>query len=135
MRGCNEMISMAFVAGAFLACGGAQLSVTRTSEVQSALRAAEEVGANDQPKAALHLQLARDEMGEAQRLAKDGDGDDASLMLYRARADAELALQLARTEQEQGKARQAWEKVKEQQPQQPQPQPQPQQPQQPQRQR
>jgi hypothetical protein len=106
------MISMALVASVLLACGGAQLSVTRTSEVQSALRAAEEVGANDQPKAALHLQLARDEMGEAERLAKDGDGDTASLMLYRARVDAELALQLARTEQEQQKARQAWEKIK-----------------------
>jgi hypothetical protein len=115
MRGRDSMTSIAFIASALLACGGAQLSATRTSEVQSAMRAAEEVGANDQPKAALHLQLARDEMTEAQRLAKDGDGDNASLMLYRARADAELALQLARTEQEQQKARQAWEKIKDEQ--------------------
>jgi len=98
-------------AGVLCACGGAQLSQSRMSEVQAAVRAAEEVGANDQPKAALHLQLARDEIAAAQRLAKDGEEDDAKLVLERARVDAELALQLARTEQEQQKARQAWQKV------------------------
>ena len=93
------------------ACGGAQLNQARVAEVQSSVRAAEAVGANEQPKAALHLQLARDEMAEARRRADDGDEDNAALLLERARVDAELAMQLAKTEQEQEKARQAWQKI------------------------
>jgi hypothetical protein len=99
------------LSSAAFACGGAQLNQTRVSEVQSSVSAAEAVGANDQPKAALHLQLAKDEMAEARRLAEKGDGDNAALVLERARVDAELAMQLARTEQEQEKARQAWQKI------------------------
>jgi hypothetical protein len=98
---------------ALLACGSAPLNQAKVAEAQSSVSAAEAVGANDQPKAALHLQLARDEMAEARRLAAAGDGDNAALLLERARADAELALQLARTEQEQTKARQAWQKIQE----------------------
>lgn len=105
--------TMLLALGILGACGGSQLSQSRVSEVQASVRAAEEVGANDQPKAALHLQLARDEIAAAQRLAKDGEEEDAKLVLERARVDAELSLQLAKTEQEQQKARQAWQKVQE----------------------
>jgi uncharacterized protein DUF4398 len=113
MRGSERRYCVLLIVGALTACGGAQLNQSRVTEVQSAMRAAEEVGANDQPKASLHLQLARDEVVEAKRLADSGDGDNAGLLLNRAQADAELALQLARTEQEQQKARQAWSKIQE----------------------
>lgn len=113
MRGIYRGIPALLAATALCACGGGQLSQARVTEVQGAMRAAEEVGANDQPKASLHLQLARDEMNEATRLAKDGEEENASLLLSRAQADAELALQLARTDQEQQKARQAWTKIQE----------------------
>lgn len=93
------------------ACGGAQLNQARVAEVQSSVSAAEAVGANDQPRAALHLQLARDEMAEARRRADDGDDENANLLLERARIDAQLAMQLAKTEHEQEKARQAWQKI------------------------
>ena len=112
MRMCHGVISIPLLAVALLACGSAQLSGARVAEVQSAMRAAEEVGANDQPKASLHLQLARDEVTEAKRLAADGDEEAARLYMARAQADADLALQLARTEQEQQRARQAWQKMK-----------------------
>jgi hypothetical protein len=102
------LLALSFAA---FACGGAQLNQTRVAEVQASVSAAEAVGANDQPKAALHLQLAKDEMAEARRLAEKGDGDNAALVLERARVDSELAMQLARTEQEQEKARQAWQKI------------------------
>jgi hypothetical protein len=98
---------------ALFACGGAQLNQAKLSDAQSSVSAAEAIGANNQPKAALHLQLAKDEMAEARRLAADGDGENAALFLDRARADAELSMQLARTEQEQQKARQAWQKIQE----------------------
>ena len=112
-RSIHTALGLASVAAVVLGCGGAQLNQARVAEVQSSVKAAEAVGANDQPKAALHLQLAKDEMAEAQRLAKDGDDENAELVLDRARADAELAMQLARTEQEQEKARQAWLKIRE----------------------
>lgn len=110
MSGCKWMATLV-VAATLVACGGAQLNQGRVAEVQAAVRAAEEVGATDQPKAALHLQLARDQIAMAERLAADGDEQEAQLVLERARTDAELALQLARTEQEQQRARQAWQKV------------------------
>jgi hypothetical protein len=94
------------------ACGGAELNQTRATEVQAAVLAAEQVGANDQPKAALHLQLAKEQIESAKRLAADGDQTNSNLLLDRAKVDAELAMQLARTEREQENARQAWEKIR-----------------------
>jgi hypothetical protein len=113
MRGSESGFGVLVMAAALAACGGAQLNQNKVTEVQSAVRAAEEIGANDQPKASLHLQLARDELNEAQRLADAGDSDGANLLLQRAEADAELAIQLARTEQEQQKARESWAKIQE----------------------
>jgi len=95
------------------ACGGAELNQTRATNVQASLIAADKVGANDQPKAALHLQLAKEEIESAKRLAADGDQVNSDLMLDRAKADADLAMQIARTEQEEQSARQAWDKIRE----------------------
>jgi Domain of unknown function (DUF4398) len=94
------------------ACGGAELNQTRATDVQAAVLAAEQVGANDQPKAALHLQLAKEQIESAKRLAADGDQTNSNLLLDRAKVDAQLAMQLARTEHEQENARQAWEKIR-----------------------
>jgi uncharacterized protein HemX len=95
-----------------IGCGGAQLNQGRATDVQAAMRAAEAVGAEQQPKASLELQLAKEQFAQAKRLAADGEEADANLLLERAKVDADLALQLARTEQEQQKARESWEKVK-----------------------
>ena len=95
------------------ACGGGQLNQKQATNVQAAVLAAEEVGAKDQPKAALHLQLAREQVDEARKRAADGDEGSANLLLQRAQVDAELALQLARNEQEQQSAQKAWEKIRE----------------------
>jgi hypothetical protein len=97
---------------ALVACGGAQLNQTRVTDVQAAVLAAEQVGATQEPKASLHLQLAKEEVQEAKRLAADGDEVNSNLLLDRAKLDAQLALQLARTEREQQSARQAWEKIR-----------------------
>jgi len=102
----------ALLAAVALACGGAQLDQGRATDVQAAMRAAEAVGAEQQPKASLELQLAREQLEQAKRLAADGENGDANLLLERAHVDAELALQLARTEQEQQKARESWAKIK-----------------------
>jgi hypothetical protein len=108
MRACKLWIPTLTV---LCACGGAELNQTRATDVRAAVLAAEQVGASDQPKAALHLQLAKEQMESAKRLAADGDQSNSNLLLDRAKVDAELALQLARTEREQASARQAWEKI------------------------
>lgn len=110
MRG-SDVGMLVLLAGALAACGGAQLNQNKLTDVEGAIRAAEEVGAKDQPKASLHLQLARDQINQAKRVADDGDEENAALLLNRAQVDAELALQLAKTEQEQQEARQAWQKI------------------------
>jgi hypothetical protein len=45
------------------------------------------------------LKLAKDQLENAKKLARDGDGELAGMTLSRARVDAELALALAREAQ------------------------------------
>ncbi len=61
----------------------------------AAIRGAHEVGAEGQPQAALHLQLARDQVATAERMSANGDTVEAKRMLMRAQADAEVAIALA----------------------------------------
>ena len=63
---------------------------------QGAIRAAEEIGAEKVPSAALHLQLAKEQADRANTCIKDGDNLRARYILQRAEADADLALALAR---------------------------------------
>ena len=59
------------------------------------IRAAEEVGAGQVPKAALHLKMARDQVSTAERLMADDENEEASLVLARAQADADVAIALS----------------------------------------
>ena len=90
-------------------CAGAPL---RTDESTSAIRAAEEVGASEVPRAALHLQLAKESLEKATKLSENGDKDEARSLLMRAEADAELAVVLSREEAEKQEATKAIERVK-----------------------
>ena len=77
----------------------------RTESSTSGIRAAEEVGAENVPRAALHLQLAKEELERARALAASGEKDRASSLLLRAEADAELAVALSREDAEKSEAR------------------------------
>jgi hypothetical protein len=85
----------AVAAAAFVGCA-TQASTERIAASQSAIRAAEAVGAQSVPQAALHLQLAREQFVDAQTLDAKGRGKEAEGLLYRAEADAELASVLAK---------------------------------------
>lgn len=63
---------------------------------RAALRAAEEVRAEEEPIAALHVGLARGELANAERLAAIGEHRDAEAWAARAQIDAELAVLTAR---------------------------------------
>ena len=80
----------------FTAIGCASIRIPEESlqRSEASIKSAEEVGANDVPKAKLHVQYARDQTADAKKLAAEGD-DRALLLVGRAQADADLALSLA----------------------------------------
>lgn len=78
------------------ACGGTAASSARMGSAQAAIRSAQEVGAEQDPTAALHLQYAREQYASAERLSRDGEGEQADRTLARSEADADLALAIAR---------------------------------------
>jgi hypothetical protein len=84
----------------------------RTDASTSGIRAAEEAGAAKVPQAALHLQLAKEELELAKRLAAKGEKEQAASMLLRAEADAELAVALSRGDAEKAEAVAAMERVR-----------------------
>jgi hypothetical protein len=81
---------------ALAGCGGTAASTARMGATQAAIRSAGEVGAENDPTAALHLQYAREEFAQADQLSRAGDGPRAERVLARAQSDAELALALSR---------------------------------------
>jgi hypothetical protein len=104
MRHALMVGSLLFVA---VAAGCSSSPALRTEPSTSAIRAAEEVGASDVPRAALHLQLAKEELDRARTLS-----DEAASQLLRAEADAELAVLLSREQTEKAEAAQAMERVR-----------------------
>src|SRR5882757_10429239 len=79
--------------------------VAQQEQSSASIRAAEEVGAQRVPQAALHLQLAKEQFQAAR--AERSDRERAGRLLARAQADADLALALARTESERSQAQDA----------------------------
>lgn len=84
------------LAALLAACSSSHQLPANYAPTQAAISAADAVGARQQPRAALHLKMARDQLTEAESLARDGKEDEASLVLDRARTDAELALMVTR---------------------------------------
>ena len=105
------MVLAAAAAVTAIAAGCASAPL-KTEASTSGIRAAEEVGAADVPRASLHLQLAKEELQTATAIAADGDKERASSLLLRAEADAELAVALSREDAEKSEARAAIERVR-----------------------
>ena len=64
-----------------VACGGAAIPQDSLTAAQADVKGAEVGGAADNPKAALHLKLAKDQIEEAQKQIKDGDNESAARTL------------------------------------------------------
>lgn len=99
--------SCAFLTLAVVACGGSALPPAKVADTQSSISAAAAVGADQNPQAALHLKMARDQLKQAQSLLDDGKDEAARLVLERADADAEVALMITREAQANENARKA----------------------------
>jgi len=98
----------AALSATLVAACGAPFPGERISSVRGAMRAANELGADERPPlATLHMLYAGEQVTWAKALVADGDYARAERMLRRAEADAELAAQLAREEH----AREAAEKA------------------------
>lgn len=78
-----------------VACGGAAYPGQKLTDSRAQIRAAEELGAQQVPQAAMHLKLARDQVARAERLLNDGDNEEAARTLDQARSDADLAVALS----------------------------------------
>jgi len=107
-RSASALFAAGVLTTALASCASAPL---QTEASTSGIRAAEEVGAPKVPRAALHLQLAREELEQAKSLAAKGKDDEASSRLQRSEADAELAVALSREADEEAEARAALERV------------------------
>lgn len=83
----------------------------QTGRSTSGIRAAEAVGADQVPQAALHLQLAKEELALAKKWAADSKKKKAVSMLTRAEADAELAIALSNENAEKLQAEEAMTRV------------------------
>lgn len=104
-------IALPLTALALVACGASAPPTYQLGQSQAAVRAAEELGADDSPQASLHLKMARDHLANAERLMAAEQYDDAGMVLKRAEADAELAVVLAREADERIRAENALRKV------------------------
>jgi hypothetical protein len=104
---------MLLVAVSGAACGGAaqwdRLETSgRRHQVMQSIWTAEQAGAQQDPRSARLLQLARRQMMDAEATADNGDARNAALLYDRAEVDSRLALQVARTNAERENARRAW---------------------------
>jgi len=103
------LISVALAAAG---CGGGAAPSERLVNAEAAIRGAVEIDANvSPPRAALHLQLAQEQVDKAKRYIADGLHQRAELALRQAQADAELAIALARNEEMKKRAEAARSKV------------------------
>ena len=101
------------VLGAGLAaCASMPPPHEREANSEAAIRAAREVGAQQNPQASLHLTLAQEQLDKAKGLMRNGDNEEAAFMLQRAQADAELALAMAHESQTQIEAQRVIERAR-----------------------
>src|SRR5258708_198430 len=107
----NLWLGFALACSVTLGCASTPPPTEKVEASSAAIRAAEEVGAPKVPRAALYLQLAREQSEHAKELIAKGEKDRAASLLVRAQADAELSLTLARETEERDEAQQAIHRV------------------------
>lgn len=94
-------------------CGASAPPSHQLTKSQAAIRGAEVAGAEDTPKAKLHLKMAKDHLANAEQLIAEEEYDDAALVLRRAEADADLAIALSKEAEARGRAEDLQRKVQE----------------------
>jgi hypothetical protein len=109
----RTVLGSSLIAFFLLACGSSIPPPSdKLASAEAAARSARELGAEREPKAALHLRLATEQIDQAKKLMADNDNKRADLVLQRASSDAELAVMLAKENTARGEAEKAQERVK-----------------------
>jgi len=108
----TSFIKTVSAAALLAACGSSQVPPAKFADAQSAISAADAVGAEHEPRAALHLKMARDQLNQAQTLSQNGDDEEASLLVARSKTDAEMALMVTREAAARKEAEHAQREVK-----------------------
>jgi glycerol-3-phosphate dehydrogenase len=103
--------SLASSALLIVACGGAAIPQEQLTSAKAGISVAQAEGAPNEPKAALHLKLAQEQVAKAEALIKDGDNEEAARLIDRAQADADLALSLAKEVKAKGDAQETKEQL------------------------
>ena len=85
----------------------------KLSRSQAAVRSAEEMNAASEPRAALHLKLAKEQLAQAKDFMKEGDNERAKAVLLRAESDGEAALALARARSAHAETQKALDTIQE----------------------
>jgi hypothetical protein len=96
-----------------IGCAAGQPPQRQLARTQAAVRAAEEVGAEQTPDAALHLKLARDQVQQAAHFVDARDYEKAASVLRQAELDAELAIAISERQRAVRRAAQASEQLRE----------------------
>lgn len=116
---CSRTVKNSSLFGAFalafslVACGSSLPPPSdKLASAEAAARSARELGAEREPKAALHLKLATEQIEQARGLMTSGENRRADFVLQRAGADAELAVMLAKENNAKAEAAEAQERVK-----------------------
>lgn len=106
-----RMFWLGIAAASVLACGGAAVPQEALSAAQASAKGAEVGGANEDPKAQLHLKLAHEQIEKAKKLIADDENEEAARVIDRAQADADLALALAQEAKSRREAKEADEQL------------------------
>jgi hypothetical protein len=92
----KRIIFAALAVALGVGCASSPVPADKLARSQASVRSAEEQGAQADPRAAIHLKLAKEQLAEAKKLMKDGDNEAAKNVLLRAEADGDAALNIAR---------------------------------------
>lgn len=115
MKALLTTLAITTAAALSVGCATTPVPADKLSRSQAAVRAAEEMNAQSDPKAALHLRLAQEQLNTAKGLLKEGENEEARFTLMRAEADADVALNLARGKSAKIDAAQTKERIQQQQ--------------------
>lgn len=103
------IVATAMVVGA--GCATTPVPADKLASSQASVKSAEEMNAQGEPRAALHLKLAKEQLSQAKDLMKEGENDKARAVLTRAEADGEAALNIARAKSAQIEAAKTIESI------------------------
>lgn len=107
-------ITLVIACLAFVGCASSPVPADKLAKTTASIKSAEELNADQEPNAALHLRLAREQLASAKKLMEDSDNERAGYVLDRAGADADAAREIARAKMSKIEVEKYKEQVQEQ---------------------